>query len=327
VCFDQPVNLVVPQDQTGATLDLAIGCTDLAQAESKEVQVSVTPVVPTVGNGEAELPIRLIPVAEGPMTGQEALVSLPAVWRYENPRDLPALVAVIVIATLLSLALPLFALAAANWFMARFTVENLRSAQLPVLIGEDGARRVDPIAEAPDAVIDSFSMEVTMPTGRRQFTVGPLEFSSRSGMNPFQPPTFSVKPTSAGLRVLSSVPPASNDGASALALPGLGFFAAAVVSETDLRNPRLREVPATLVVLVRDLKLSSAQMDPLLNSKMNWSVITQRWREGVDKSDAAVSGPDSGPRLDDSYTSSHLDGPSAGETESSSTSHLDRDDI
>ena len=293
VCFDQPVNMVVPQDQPGAKLDLATGCAELAQGDSKNVQVTATPVVPTVGNGEAELPIRLVPVAGSPMDGQEALVVLPVVWRYENPRDVKALWGVIVIATLLSLTLPLFALAAANWFMARFTIDNLRSAQLPVLIGPDGARRVDPIDEAPDAVIDSFSMDVTPLAGRRQFTIGPLEFTSRSGINPFRPPTFTVKPTSPGFRVLSSVPPATNDGSTALAIPGLGFFAAAVVSDADLRNPRLREVPATLVVLVRDLKLSSAQMDPLLNSKMNWSVITQRWRESVHVDGPGGPGPES----------------------------------
>ena len=327
VCFDQAVNLVVPQDQPGAKLDLATGCTDLAQGESKDVQISVTPVVPTVGNGEADLPIRLVPVAGSQMEGQETLVVLPTVWRYENPHDVGALLAVVVIMTLLSLALPLLALAAANWFMARFTIDNLRSTQLPVLIGPDSARRVDPIDGAPDAVIDSFSMDVTPLAGRRQFTIGPLEFTSRSRINPFRPPTFTVRPTSPGFRVLSSVPPATHDGATAPAIPGLGFFAAAVVSDADLRNPRAREVPATLVVLVRDLKLSSAQMDPLLNSKMNWSVITQRWREGIDTQGPAGLGPESHRGRDDGYTSSHLDAPSGDAPPSTSTSHLDRDDF
>jgi len=327
VCFEDPANLVVPQDQSGAKLELTAGCVELAQSESKDVQVSVTPVVPTVGNGEAELPIRLVPVAGSPMDGQEALVVLPVLWRYENPRDVRVLVAVVVITTLLALALPLLALAAANRFMARFTIDNLRSTQLRVVIGPDGARRVDPIEDAPDAVIDSFSMDVTPPARRREFTIGPVEFGSRSGINPFRPPTFAVKPTSPGFRVLSSVPPATNDGSTAPAIPGLGFFAAAVVSDADLHNPRLREVPAILVVLVRDLKLSSAQMDPLLNSKMNWSVITQRWREGIDPGGPSAPGPESRRGLDDGYTSGHLDRPPADGPPSTSTSHLDRDDF
>lgn len=327
VCFEDPVNLVVPQDQSGAKLEVTAGCVDLAQGESKNVQVSTTPVVPTVGNGEAELPIRLVPVAGSPMDGQESLVVLPVLWRYENPRDPTVLAAVVIVATLLSLALPLLALAAANWFMARFSIDGLRSAQLPVLIGPDGPRRVDPIDGAPDAIIDLFSMDVTTPTGRRQFTVGSLKFTSRSGINPFRVPTFTVSPTSADSRVLSSVPPATNDGSTALAIPGLGFFAAAIVSDADLRNPRLREVPATLLVLVRDGKLSSAQMDPLLNRKMNWSVITQRWREGIDVGGLGGPGPEPRHGLDDGYDSSHLDGRSADGPADTSTSHLDREDF
>jgi hypothetical protein len=261
------------------------------------------------------------------MDGQEALVNLPVVWRYENPRDVVVLWVVVAVMSLLSLALPLLALALANWATARFNVDGLRSAQIPVLIGPDGARRVDPMDEAPGAILDLYSMDVTTTSGRRQFTVGPLEFTSRSGLNPFNAPTFTISPTSPGHCVLSSVPPATADGATAPAIPGLGFLVVAVVAEADLRNPRLRDVPATLVVLVRDPKLSSAQMDPLLNRKMNWSVITQRWREGVDV--GRVGGPDSEPRsgLDDGYESSHLDGGSNDYTGSGSTSHLDRDDF
>ena len=323
VCFDQPVNVVVPQDQTGASISMATGCTELAQGESREIQVGAVPVVPTVGNGEAELPIRLVPVAGGPMDGQDALVNLPVVWRYENPRDVVVLWVVVAVMSLISVTLPLLALATANWVTARFDVDGLRSAEIPILIGPDGAQRVDPMDEAPDAVLDLYSMNVTTTSGRRQFSIGQVQFTSHSGFNPFTVPAFTVRPRTPGYRVLSSVPPAGVDGSTAPAIPGLGFFVVALVAEADLRDPGLRAVPATLLVVVRDPKLSSAQLDPLLNRKMNWSVVTERWREGLDMRHR--SEPQRG--LDSGYEPSGLDERNAESEEPRSTRHLDRDDF
>ena len=82
-------------------------------------------------------------------------------------------------------------------------------------------------------------------------------------------------------------------------------------------------MPATLLVVVRDPKLSSAQLDPLLNRKMNWSVVTERWREGLDMRHR--SEPQRG--LDSGYEPSGLDERNAESEEPRSTRHLDRDDF
>ena len=106
VCFDQAQAVTVPSSQTGATLDAPTGCVDLAQGETRTIQISVTPVKPTVGNGEAALPVKLVPVAGSEMDGQVAAVDLPVIWRYENPRDPWVFWIVVTLTALASIALP-----------------------------------------------------------------------------------------------------------------------------------------------------------------------------------------------------------------------------
>lgn len=311
ICFDTPTQIVVPEEATGATLDVQHGCVDLAQAETKTATVSITADDPTVGNGEAILPIRLVPAVGSDMDGQVAEVNLPTIWRYENPRDPVVLVAVLLIASLLSVALPLIALGLANFLTARFQVSGLRGEVIPVLIGEDGPRRIEPLEGNPAAVIESYKTSVVPTTGRRKFRYGPVELVSKAYLSPLKAPTFLVRPIAATHRVLSSVPPPTADGTVANASPGLGFLAIAVISEADLKNPLVGEVPAQLVVLVRDLNVASANLDVLMNSKVDWRVVTERWREGVDIRPTASGGDDQTSRP---TSFSHLDGGSNSST-------------
>lgn len=324
VCFDKPTQMVVPEEASGATLDVQRGCVDLAQAESKTVTVSITPDDPTVGNGEAILPIRLVPVVGSEMDGQETEVNLPVIWRYENPRDPVVLIAVLVIASLLSVALPLIALGLANFLTARFQVSGLQGEEISVLIGEDGPRRLDPIPGSPSTVIERYKTSVVPVKGRRKFRYGPVELVSKAYLSPLKAPSFLVRPIAAGHRVLSSVPPPLSDGAVANASPGLGFLAIVVIAESDLKNPSLVEVPARLVVLVRDKNVASANLDPLMNSKIDWRVVTERWREGFDVRPGHPSGGD---HPSDTPSFSHLDGVSNTSTlDLGSMGHLDQGD-
>lgn len=324
VCFEKPTQIVVPEEASGAALDVQRGCVDLAQAETKTVTVSITPDDPTVGNGEAILPIRLVPVVGSEMDGQEALVNLPVVWRYENPRDPVVLIAVLVIASLLSVALPLIALGLANFLTARFQVSGLWGEEIPVLIGEDGPRRVSPLLGNPTAVIERSKTSVVPTAGRRKFRYGPVELVSKAYLSPLKAPSFLVRPIAAGYRVLSSVPPPMTDGTTANASPGLGFLAIAVVAESDLKDPSLGEVPAQLIVLVRDESIPSANLDPLMNSKIDWRVVTERWREGVDVRSVA---PGSGDDPSGTARFSHLEGGSDSSTlDLGSMRHLDSGD-
>lgn len=319
VCFDAPAHLTVPQDQTGATLDAPNGCIDLAKGETRAIQVSIKPIAPTVGNGEAELPLTLVPVAGSAMDGQKAAVNLPVVWRYENPHSRTVLVLVVAVMSLLSVLLPLVALGLANFLTARFDIKGLRGEVIPVRIGPDGPRRVTPLLGAPEAVLDRNTMSVVSVPSRRKFSYGDVDFVSTRSLWPFTAPTFAVQPRTSGLRVLSSVPPPSTDGKTAAATSGLGFFVVAVVSDANLKNGQLVDVPADLIVLVRDPNVSSAELDPLMNSRMPWSVITDRWRSGTDVDPGASRG---GGGEEDF---GHLDEPTHTTPSDGDFSYLDKD--
>ncbi|WP_431240978.1 hypothetical protein ACQ86B_29075 (plasmid) [Mycolicibacterium aichiense] len=318
VCFEAPAKVSVPDDEAGATLDAPTGCIDLGKGETRTVQISVHPAKPSVGNGEAELPIKLVPVAGSPMDGQVAPVTLPVSWRYENPHSTGVLLAVVICTSLLSVLLPLAALGLANFLTARFEVKGLRGEVISVLIGPDGPRRVVPLSGAPESVLDLNKMSVIAVSSRRQFAYGPVTFTSTRSLNPFKTPQFSVTPSSPGARVLSSVPPPTTDGKTAAASPALGFLVAVVVTEADLRNPATADVPAQLVVVTRDPNISSAELDPLMNAKIQWSTITERWRDGVDV-DPTSGRP--GGREDYSY----LDDESSGGPAAGDYSYLDKD--
>ena len=195
---------------------------------------------------------------------------------------------------------------------------------IPVVIGEDGPRRIEPLEGNPTAVIESYKTSVVPTTGRRKFRYGPVELVSKAYLSPLKAPSFLVRPIAAGYRVLSSVPPPMADGTVANASPGLGFLAIAVIAEADLKNPSLGEVPAQLVVLVRDKNVASANLDPLMNSKVDWRVVTERWREGVD---VRPGHPSSGDHPSDTTSFSHLDGGSNSSTlDLGSMGHLDQGD-
>ena len=68
-----------------------------------------------------------------------------------------------------------------------------------------------------------------------------------------------------------------------------------MVDETDLRDPSLSELPATLVFLCRDDSIPSGQLDGLMNQRMTWHTITEEWRSGLDGHHAgSFSGPGGG---------------------------------
>lgn len=320
-CLEQPRALMVPDDQTGASLSAPSGCIDLARGESRTVEISVSPTEPTVGNGEAALPMKLIAVAGSEMDGQAATVELPVLWRYENPRDPLVFWIVGILTAMASVGLPLLALGLASWLTARFEVDGLRGEVIPVVVGPEGPRRVQPLEGSPDSVLDLYQMSVIPTAGRRRFTVGPVELVSTGRLSPFKAPSFSVRPLADRHRVVSSVPPPTTDGATAAASPGLGFLAAVVVSESDLADPNIRDVPAILVVLLRDRKVSSAQLDPLMNGKIDWALITDRWRSGVD-----IRATTDRDRISQQRDYTHLDRPLDDPPDSRSYSHLDRDD-
>lgn len=289
VCIDNPTDIVVPDAVKGQSIDVQTGCIDLAQGETRTIDVRVTPPNATTGNGEAVLPIRLIPAAGTPMAGQESLVELPVVWRYENPTSTTIAILIVVVAALLSLILPLAALVGANRVTSRFETKGMRSEVIPVMIGADGPRRQDPLPGNESAVIDSYQMPLRKVGTSRSFTIDSVDFTSKTPWSPFKVPSFTAS-SSKGRRVLSNVAGHSGDGSSAPVPPALGFVVVAVVSDEDLARAGA-EVPAQLVVILRDREIGGSQLDSLMNSQIQWSIITDQWRREAQAS-AGPDGPD-----------------------------------
>ena len=280
VCLDEPRQILVPDDVSGQYLDAPNGCIDVARDETRTVSISVTPPAAAVGSGEALLPLRLIPVAGSAVDGLEAPVEVPVVWRYDIPINQGMLWTVLILVVLLSIALPLLALSIANFMTARFSTRSLVGAEIPVVIGHDGPRRRQ---ELPNGhVLDLFQAEPIPVAGARRFRYGALEFAAKAFWRPWKAPTFRVRPVAPGRRVLSSTGPGDATGSWAPVSPGLGFVVVAVVDETDLRDPRQSELPATLVFLCSDESISSDRLDGLMNQRITWSTITEEWRSGLD---------------------------------------------
>ena len=294
VCLDEPTQILVPDDVTGQYLDAPNGCIDVARDETRTVSISVTPPEATVGSGEALLPVRLIPVAGSAVDGMEAPVDVPVVWRYDIPIHQGMLWTVLLLVVLLSIALPLLALSIANYMTAKFSARNLVGAEVPVMIGDDGPRRRQEVTSG--RVLDLFHAEPIPLPGRRRFRYGPLEFVAKASLRPWIAPTFTVRPVAPGMRVLSSTGPGDANGSQAPVSPGLGFVVVAVVDETDLRDPTLSEVPATLVFLCSDDSIRSDRLDGLMNQRMTWHTITEEWRSALEGHHGGrSSGPSGGP--------------------------------
>lgn len=321
VCFGAPTDVVVPDEVNGQKLDAPSGCVHLRRGESKSVKVGVQADRPTVGNGEAILPIRLVPVAGGPMAGREATLNLPVLWRYQNPINVGILWWVLVLILLVSIMLPLLTLGLVNYLTAKFMVKGLRGNEIPVVIGDEGPRRVRPLQN--NRVLDHYDLLPIPVRNRRKFTYGPVEFRSKASAWPWNTPTFTVRATVTGHRVLSSVGTTTGGGQTAGVSPGLGFVVLAVVDESDLRDETIREVPARLIVLTRDDSVASDKLDGLMNERMDWRIITEGWRAGVDIRDTGSAGSAIG-RGPDGFD--YLDSePSSGHSSPGSMDHLDKD--
>lgn len=304
VCLDDPRQILVPDGVSGQRLDAPNGCIDVARDETRTVSISVTPPAAAVGSGEALLPVRLIPVAGSAVDGMEAPVEVPVVWRYDIPINQGMLWTVLILVVLISIALPLLALSIANFMTAKFATRNLMGAEIPVVIGGDGPRRRQGIPSG--RVLDLFGAESIAVSGPRRFRYGSLEFAAKTSLLPWRAPTFRVRPLAPGRRVLSSTAPGDANGSWAPVSPGLGFVVVAVVDENDLRDPKLTEVPVTLVFLCSDESLSSDRLDGLMNQRMTWHTITEEWRSGIDV-DAGPSGGSGGGGSGAGSGMSHLD--------------------
>lgn len=305
VCFDAPVDVIVPKEAAGTVPKVPIGCLDVKTGEAMDVVVSVQPTEAAEGAGSATLPITLHSAAAGKKKSQQISYDLPVVWRFSDPLNATVLIAVIAVVGGVSLLLPLLALGLANLLSAKFETKGLRAGTIPVLITSDDVRRQAPLLTQPERVIDAFLDLAVVPTPNpRRIMIDDVELLARATLNPFGAPSF-VATAPKGSRIMSSVGLPIAGDRQARVSPALGFVVLAVVADADLTTPG-REIAGRLVVLLRDDRVDPAALDGLMKQRMSWDKIVTAWRSGGDPgvSDASLSEPQ--PRSD-SADSSYLD--------------------
>jgi hypothetical protein len=295
--------VIVPPEAAGTVPHVATGCIDLKVGEARNMDVSVEPVKAAEGAGAALLPVTLHSAATGSKKSQRVSFDLPLIWRFSDPLNRTVLIGVFAVVGLVSVALPLLAVGLANRLSARFETKGLRVGTIPVLVDTNGVRRQNRLQTRPDRVIDAFNdLSVMRPPNVHRFTVDDVELRARGTINPFGAPSFLATPPP-GTKIMSSVGLSPAGDRRALVNPGLGFVVLAVVTDADLAAEK-PNVPAKLVLLLRDEQIDPAVLDQLMNQRMRWDKIAIDWRDGLDGS---VSFGDSQVRdIDDGSTSSYL---------------------
>lgn len=289
VCIDQPSIVHAPPGTTNSVITSSVDwrCVDLGASETKEVTISVTPSQAAVGDGEAVLPMRLVSADTPSAASETAEFDLPVLWRFSDPTNLVASLAVALIIGLLSALVPLAAISLANWRAARYQVKGLRATDVDVIVGPGGLRRAERSPDMHDGLVDARQVSAIPglgATARRRFTVHGLAFRSRAPKVPTHAPRFWVEPE-AGWRVTSSTaaPGDPDDGSWVSASPALGMVVILACRAADLSGDD-KEISGRLVLLTKGM-LASEEFDRLVQASIDADAFRRRVR------DAAATSP------------------------------------
>lgn len=276
VCFGAPENVVVPSEAHGTTLEYPPGCVELAANQAQTVTVSATPTGIAVGDGAGEIPLTLHPVSTSESPAAD--VTLPVVWRFENPFNPWVMLATTLVVTAVSVALSLLALWLANWITARYETRGLRYISTAVTCAgskiskayNQDAAPVDGHAQGPQhhlvSVIHMNPVRGLAGRSVRSFCVEDLTFRSKSQPSLTSAARFWVEPP-AGSALMCSTKAAGDpeDGSMASVPPGLGLVVILVCTVADLEGDDSR-IPGRLYVLSRDESLSSSDVDRVVSA-------------------------------------------------------------
>lgn len=291
VCLGAPVNVVVPADAAGTTIDYPTGCIDLAVGETKVVKVSVTPTTPAVGDGEGAMPVRLVSASTKDGSILETSFELPVIWRFTDPTNYLITTVITVIVGALSALIPLLAIGIAGWVAARYDMRGLKATAFDVVVTRDGVRRAEPIPELPGRLVDPLSFSSVPGAGQdpcRSFEFDGIRFRSKASIWPTRAPRFWAE-ASPGRSLLSSMPHPGDpdDGSSVTTTPGLGFVSLLHCANADLADPKKKEIRGRLVILTKSLAMEQAQLDSRAASGLDVRSFRQR-----ERSQSAKTTPD-----------------------------------
>ncbi len=252
VCLEGPNNLEIPDEAVGSTLDFQTGCIDVAVGESKTITVTATPAKPAVGDGRANIPVKLVSADTKDTKSQEVTFDLPVVWRFTNPTAWIVTFVVASIVGLISALVPLLAMTVAAWWAAHYQMRGLRGAEVDVIVTKNSVRRNDD--SDSEYLVDILELGPVPGGGsspRRSFEFGGLKFKSKTSFLPTKAPKFWAQALPGhALLASSGQPDDPEDGSSVTTTPGLGFVAILDCGVADLMSPD-SNIPGRLIVLTK----------------------------------------------------------------------------
>lgn len=180
--------LVAPADINAMTVESDAGseqdCQRLAAGEQRRVEFRAAPLAAANGPVTGRVIAHLVPeAADAPDRTAEVEYSL-ALQRERAPG---ALLALLTIAALAGLGLPLGLYALARWWEARFPAENesLQAAVLPVSVSHEGVLSGGELVRGTEGQHLAFLPPPA--NGRKRQPVGPLTLAARPSWSPTEP--------------------------------------------------------------------------------------------------------------------------------------------
>lgn len=244
VCLGDPVQ--TEESRHDGVLGYDVGCVELKPSEQRTLTVSVTPQRELVGQGSAEIPVKLVSASTGQVVNEPEF-SLAVTWRYDIPINEWVRILVIAVALLVTTAAVWIALTAAHWITARYNTRGLRAAVVDVWMTDVGLRRVNPLPQFPHTLVSAEEFGAVPPRPPRRISRGSVTLIARAPRLPLQGAEFFAEPSS-GRRIVSNVGLNSHDGRWAPTTPNLDLLVVLTAADHDIAAAGDAPVRATLVV-------------------------------------------------------------------------------
>lgn len=272
ICLGEPVQAV--ESRADGTLGYEVGCVALQPSEAKTLTVTATPQRELVGQGRAEIPVKLISASTGQVVN-ETEYPLTVTWRYDIPVNEWIRWLILGAALVVITAAVWGALTAAHWLTARYHTRGLRAAVLDVWMTDVGLRRVTPLPQDPHALVSAQEFVSMPPRPERRISRGGVTLVARAPALPWRGAEFFAEPTSGG-RIASNIGLNSHDGRWAPTSPNLDLLVVVTAPDHAITGADDGPVRATLVVYT-----TRPALPAISPSVIPTRPTRERWRRAI----------------------------------------------